>query len=100
MVRLTAVLALGVTLGAPHFYDGHVPGHLASPDPAVAPGPRRWARRITGFVLAPSPADMRRIALAGLITSILIIVTGAAVRLSQSGLGCLDWPNCSPHHLA
>jgi heme a synthase len=42
---------------------------------------------------------MRRIAVAGLIASILIIVTGAAVRLSQSGLGCLDWPNCSAHHL-
>jgi cytochrome c oxidase assembly protein subunit 15 len=98
--RPPAAVALDVTAGGPNSYDGHVPGHLAPPDPAVAPGPRRWARRITGFVLAPSPADMRRIALAGLITSILIIVTGAAVRLSQSGLGCLDWPNCSPHHLA
>lgn len=25
-----------------------------------------------------------------------IIVTGAAVRLSGSGLGCSDWPNCEP----
>ncbi len=27
------------------------------------------------------------------------IVTGAAVRLSDSGLGCPDWPTCSQHHL-
>jgi len=27
------------------------------------------------------------------------IVTGAAVRLSGSGLGCPDWPTCSEHHI-
>jgi heme A synthase len=40
---------------------------------------------------------MRRIALAGLVTSAAIILTGAAVRLSQSGLGCPDWPACTAH---
>ena len=30
---------------------------------------------------------------------VLNIVSGAAVRLSDSGLGCPDWPNCSQHHL-
>ncbi len=30
---------------------------------------------------------------------VLNVVTGAAVRLSDSGLGCPDWPNCSQHHL-
>ena len=40
---------------------------------------------------------MRRWALAGLITSGLIILTGGAVRLSQSGLGCPDWPACTAH---
>jgi len=30
---------------------------------------------------------------------VLNIVTGAAVRLSDSGLGCPDWPNCSQHRL-
>lgn len=39
---------------------------------------------------------MRRIALAGLIASAAIIPTGAAVRLSQSGLGCTTWPKCTP----
>jgi cytochrome c oxidase assembly protein subunit 15 len=52
---------------------------------------RRWA----DVVLAPSPATVRRIALAGVIASAGIILTGAAVRLSQSGLGCPDWPACT-----
>ncbi len=29
----------------------------------------------------------------------LIVVSGAAVRLSGSGLGCSDWPNCEPGQL-
>jgi heme a synthase len=38
---------------------------------------------------------MRQIALAGVIADTLIMSTGAAVRLSSSGLGCPDWPRCS-----
>jgi heme a synthase len=38
---------------------------------------------------------MRRIALAGVIASTLIIWTGGAVRLSASGLGCTTWPKCT-----
>jgi cytochrome c oxidase assembly protein subunit 15 len=34
-----------------------------------------------------------------LAVTVLNIVTGAAVRLSDSGLGCPDWPTCSQHHL-
>lgn len=34
-----------------------------------------------------------------LATIVLNVVTGAAVRLSDSGLGCPDWPTCSQHHL-
>jgi heme a synthase len=30
---------------------------------------------------------------------VVIVVTGAAVRLSGSGLGCSDWPNCSDSKL-
>jgi len=71
-------------------YDGCVPTRLAAspPRPAAA---RRWA----DTVLAPSPASMRAIALAGVLASAAIILTGAAVRLSQSGLGCPDWPACT-----
>ena len=47
----------------------------------------------------PTPLALRRWALAGVITSALIILTGAAVRLSQSGLGCPDWPDCTANSL-
>ena len=46
-------------------------------------------------VLAPTPVSMRRLALAGVIADTVIMSTGAAVRLSASGLGCPDWPQCS-----
>lgn len=38
----------------------------------------------------------RRIALAALLLLCAIVVTGAAVRLTGSGLGCSSWPNCEP----
>ena len=38
---------------------------------------------------------MRRLALAGVVADTVIMSTGAAVRLSASGLGCPDWPRCS-----
>jgi heme a synthase len=34
-----------------------------------------------------------------LATIILNVATGAAVRLSDSGLGCPDWPTCAQRHL-
>jgi len=46
-------------------------------------------------VLSPTPTSMRRIALAGVVANAGIIMTGAAVRLSKSGLGCPDWPSCT-----
>jgi heme a synthase len=46
-------------------------------------------------VLEPTPVSMRRLALAGVIANTVIMSTGAAVRLSASGLGCPDWPQCS-----
>ncbi|MGD9702509.1 MAG: heme A synthase [Acidimicrobiia bacterium] len=36
-----------------------------------------------------------RIALLALASLVVIVVTGALVRLTGSGLGCSDWPNCS-----
>ncbi len=38
---------------------------------------------------------MQRIALAAIVADTVIMSTGAAVRLSSSGLGCPDWPRCS-----
>ncbi|MGH9019686.1 MAG: COX15/CtaA family protein [Acidimicrobiales bacterium] len=39
----------------------------------------------------------RWLALASFVSMILIVLTGAAVRLTGSGLGCPDWPNCFRH---
>jgi cytochrome c oxidase assembly protein subunit 15 len=59
----------------------------------------RATRALADSVLAPSSASLRRIALAGVVASAGIIMTGAAVRLSQSGLGCPDWPACTAHSI-
>jgi cytochrome c oxidase assembly protein subunit 15 len=59
------------------------------------PATRPWPRLLAGALLAPTAAALRRWALGGVITSALIILTGAAVRLSLSGLGCPDWPRCT-----
>src|SRR3954447_26779450 len=41
-----------------------------------------------------SPAASRRLAWAALIVLVLIVFSGAGVRLTGSGLGCPDWPRC------
>jgi heme a synthase len=46
-------------------------------------------------VLSPTLPELRRFALAGIVANVVIMSTGAAVRLSSSGLGCPDWPRCS-----
>jgi cytochrome c oxidase assembly protein subunit 15 len=51
--------------------------------------------RMARPVLSPTPTSMRRLALASVIADTMIMSTGAAVRLSSSGLGCPDWPRCS-----
>jgi len=43
------------------------------------------------------PAQYRWFALVAFVSMILIILTGAAVRLTGSGLGCPDWPTCFKH---
>jgi cytochrome c oxidase assembly protein subunit 15 len=47
-----------------------------------------------------TPAGYRRITLLALLALVVIVVTGAAVRLSGSGLGCTDWPTCEEGRLA
>jgi cytochrome c oxidase assembly protein subunit 15 len=47
---------------------------------------------------AISATQYRRITLIALIAVCAIVVTGAAVRLTDSGLGCSDWPNCTQNH--
>ena len=69
------------------------------------PGPGSRRRRsgryheetVSSLRIGPRPFLLLcRVTLA---TVVLNVVTGAAVRLSDSGLGCPDWPTCSQHHL-
>ena len=46
-----------------------------------------------------SPRTYRAVVAVALALLCVIVVTGAAVRLSGSGLGCADWPNCSRDRL-
>ena len=42
-----------------------------------------------------SPTGYRRVTLGALLALAFIVVTGGAVRLTGSGLGCPDWPTCA-----
>src|SRR5580704_12602766 len=42
-----------------------------------------------------SPQTVRRLTVAVAVSLAAIVVTGAAVRLTSSGLGCPDWPRCT-----
>ncbi|GIH18300.1 COX15/CtaA family protein [Rugosimonospora africana] len=42
-----------------------------------------------------SSLALRRVALASLAVNILLVITGGAVRLTSSGLGCPTWPKCT-----
>ena len=44
--------------------------------------------------LAVTPTQYRRVAWGTLVALTLIVMTGAAVRLTDSGLGCSNWPKC------
>jgi cytochrome c oxidase assembly protein subunit 15 len=43
----------------------------------------------------PAPSTVRRLALASVVANSAIVVTGGAVRLTASGLGCPTWPRCT-----
>lgn len=57
-------------------------------------GPPVASRLVSGS-LRLTPAAYRRVTLAAVIALSLIVVTGGAVRLTGSGLGCPDWPTCT-----
>ncbi len=42
----------------------------------------------------PAERRLRRFALAAVVTNVLIVITGASVRVTGSGLGCPTWPSC------
>ncbi|MBT2385910.1 heme A synthase [Streptomyces sp. ISL-11] len=47
----------------------------------------------------PSARFVRLAALACVVMAVVIVVTGGAVRLTQSGLGCPTWPTCTEDSL-
>jgi cytochrome c oxidase assembly protein subunit 15 len=47
----------------------------------------------------PDARTVRRAALAALVMAVVIVVTGGAVRLTGSGLGCPTWPKCTEDSL-
>ena len=50
--------------------------------------------RAEGGRFRPSRRLVVLLAWAALVVNVVIVVTGAAVRLTESGLGCPDWPTC------
>ncbi|WP_082297325.1 COX15/CtaA family protein [Microbacterium sp. GCS4] len=63
---------------------------IASSSPALAPASARadvWGRML------------RILAWLSFVTETIIIGTGGAVRLTGSGLGCSEWPLCTPESL-
>jgi cytochrome c oxidase assembly protein subunit 15 len=65
------------------------PPTIRPPGHRRALGAANRARR-----LRVSPRTYERVALVALGALTLIVLTGAAVRLTGSGLGCPDWPKC------
>jgi cytochrome c oxidase assembly protein subunit 15 len=51
-------------------------------------------RAATALGLLRSAATLRWLALASVVVNVGIVVTGGAVRLTNSGLGCPTWPRC------
>lgn len=47
--------------------------------------------------MTPRLLLFRRLALAGALLALVVVVLGAWVRLSAAGLGCPDWPGCYGH---
>ncbi|MHA7140608.1 MULTISPECIES: COX15/CtaA family protein [unclassified Arthrobacter] len=58
------------------------------------PAPTGWSR-LTAKLPRTNSRSVRGLALASLISQIMIVVTGGAVRLTASGLGCPEWPRCT-----
>lgn len=50
---------------------------------------------VTASLRAPQRADVERWAWAAVVANIVIVLTGGLVRLTDSGLGCPTWPQCT-----
>ncbi|HET6269967.1 MAG TPA: COX15/CtaA family protein [Arthrobacter sp.] len=57
--------------------------------------PPRIVSRITSRLPVTVDKTVKRLAVSSLIGQIVLVVTGGAVRLTSSGLGCPTWPRCT-----
>lgn len=55
--------------------------------------------RVADAIASRMEGQARFWAITSLVSEILIVVTGGVVRLTGSGLGCTDWPECTAGHL-
>src|SRR5690606_11579986 len=77
------------------------------PPGGIRPARRRAGGSMTDTVTPESPpvqqdtgfGRLRLAAWLSFIAEVLIIGTGGAVRLTGSGLGCSEWPLCTPESL-
>src|SRR5947208_3366437 len=69
------------------------PGRLAR-HPHGAARRRRRDRHVTRLPTV-TPSAFRRLAVVATALLAVIVVSGAAVRLTSSGLGCPTWPRCT-----
>jgi heme a synthase len=69
---------------------------VSTPERAEAPSERtvRWLP-----ARVQTMGWLRGLALASVIANVVIVVTGGAVRLTDSGLGCPTWPSCTDKSL-
>lgn len=51
--------------------------------------------RSASAVTRPTLRSVRSLAVASVVLNVVIILTGATVRLTESGLGCPQWPHCT-----
>ena len=92
--RFAAVPAAG--------FPGNAVDHIYLVDPLRQPDAAFSARSgpFPGDQGSAAPAEvhgapaMKRLALAALLLTFVVVVVGAYVRLSDAGLGCPDWPLC------
>ncbi|WP_372347040.1 heme A synthase [Streptomyces sp. KL116D] len=76
-------------------YDGPVPNVTRADAVQAVRNPLAFiAERWT-----PAQRTVQRAALSAVLMTVVIVVTGGAVRLTGSGLGCPTWPKCTDQSL-
>src|SRR5579885_873160 len=95
----TAVAAPSVAAtasGAPVMATAPVTATAAA---AASEPVRRLPARLDVLLRRPSSRVVQLACLSTLIANTLIVITGGAVRLTDSGLGCPTWPSCTDSSL-